>query len=593
MVVKLISLWASRSRRAVWGSVAVAAVVTPYLVFQAVAGFGVPRNTVIGATRVGGLDGAAAAQRLVESYSQDGILDVVINGKAYELDLADAGVKVDVPATMAMLERDRWNPLALLGMVLGTPRMPVLKVDDAALTGAVTSLATASDIPTRDGGVDVKRLVVIPARPGAAVNIEKAKGLVRDAIAGGAPSVTLVRERTSPVVSTLVAERTLQDVAIPALTGPVLVDLTLPDGTTRSSKISPATIRAALTFVRNGALLEPQLDGDVLRRDVDEAIFDVQTDAKDATFAMAGESVTVVPSQDGFGVTSASLAQDVAKVLRSTGADRKVQLTLGTVPADFTTADAQALGIKERVSWYRQRFPAAAYRTINIGTAAKRINGTLLMPGQVFSMNDTIKERTVANGYTEGWIIGPDGVFKNELGGAVSTITTAMFNAAWFAGLQFVEHRAHSIYIPRYPAGREATVSWGSFDMRFKNTLANPIYITTELRRTTITVSFWGTKEFSKVGSVFGPWENRRPYPELTGVLPECHPQDGIPGFQITVWRVLYVNDVEVKREPYRTSYRPSPHVVCKRPTETPKPKPKPTPTVDPSPTPSGETPTG
>ena len=586
MAGKLTSLLASRSRRAIWGAVAVAAILTPYFVLQAVAGFAIPRNTMVGDIAIGGLSTEAAKEALSTQYSNSGILNVTIKDKVYELDVADTTVRVDIDETLRRIGTDRWNPIALLGMLIGTPRQPANTVDDEALTAAVRSLAATTDIPARDANVDMTRMEVVTAKRGAGLNIAESKAAIIAALVRGEHAVTLVRERKAALVSTLVAERALRDIATPAVSDSVTVGLTLPDGSRRSSVIAADTIRRALSFVRNGALLEPQLDGDILRGDVDTAILDVQTPSQNATFDMNGESVTVVPSRDGFGVTSVSLANDVLKVLRSSGADRAIELTLGTIPADFTTADAEALNIKERVSWYRQRFPAAAYRTINIGTAARRINGTLLMPGQIFSMNDTVKERTEENGYTEGWIIGPDGVFKNELGGAVSTITTAMFNAAWFAGLEFVEHRAHSIYIPRYRPGREATVSWGSFDMRFKNTLANPIYITTELRKTSITVYFWGTKEYSNIDSIFGPWENLKPYPELTGVLPDCHKQDGIPGFQITVWRVLYKNGVEVKREPYRTSYRPSPHVTCKKP---PKPSPSPTPTVQ---QPTVETPT-
>ena len=589
MAGKLTSLPVLRSRRARWGALALVLGSAPYLLLQLAAGFAVPRNTMIGDIAIGGRSTAEAKALLAQRYSNAGMLNVTIKDKTYEVDISDTTVRIDVDATVSKIGSDRWNPIALLSMLVGTSQPPVVTYDDEALTAAIRSLASATDVPARDANVDVERLEVVTAKRGAGLDISESKAAVIAALTRGEHAVTLVRERKPALVSTLVAERALQDVAVPAVAESVTVGLTLPNGERRTSIIPAATIRRALSFERNGSLLEPQLDGDILRENVDTAILDVQTNAVDATFEMRGESVTVIPSRDGFGVTSDSLAQDVLKVLHRSGSLRTVELTLGTIPAEFTSADAQSLNIKERVSWYRQRFPAAAYRTINIGTAARRINGTLLMPGEIFSMNDTVKERTKENGYTEGWIIGRDGVFKNELGGAVSTITTAMFNAAWFAGVELVEHRAHSIYMSRYPAGREATVSWGSFDMRFKNTLSNPIYITTELHRTSITVHFWGTKEFSKVDSVFGPWENKKPFPELTGVLPDCHKQDGMPGFQITVWRVLYKNDIEVKREPYRSSYRPSPHVTCKKPPK-PLPTPSPTPTATPTPEPT-ETP--
>ena len=572
MAGKLTSLLASRSRRAVVGAVVIAAVVTPYLVLQAIAGFAIPRSTTVGDVEIGGLSVDDARAALKAFYPAGGNLTVEIDGRKYEFDLGQTSLTVDVNATLDDIARDRWNPIALLGMMLGSPRTPILDFDEPTLKAALAEFANTTDIPARNANVDVDRLKVIEARPGAGLDIDAAYAAVLDAVAQGHRTIELAREQRKALISTLVAERALADVAIPAVSESVTVTLALPDGSSRTSVIGPDTIRAALSFAPNGSLLEPRLDGERLRGSIDAAIFDVQTPAVDATFTMRGESVTIVPSTDGFGVTSESLAADVVKVLQRVGAERAVTLTLGTIPAQFTTADAEALNIKERVSWYRQRFPAAAYRTINIGTAAKRINGTILMPGDVFSMNKTVKERTEENGYTEGWIIGPDGIFKKDLGGAVSTITTAVFNAAWFAGVELVEHRAHSIYMSRYRPGREATVLWGSFDMKFKNTLANPIYITTELTKTSITVYFWGTKEFSKVDTLFGPRENVRPYPKITGVLPECSEQEGSPGFRITVYRLLYKNDVEVAREPYRTSYRPSPEVTCVKPTPIPTP---------------------
>ena len=90
----------------------------------------------------------------------------------------------------------------------------------------------------------------------------------------------------------------------------------------------------------------------------------------------------------------------------------------------------------------------------------------MLKPGETFSLNDTVGERTEANGFTKGFIIS-DGIFKEDLGGGVSQMATTTFNAMFFAGLEDVEHKPHSFYIDRYPVGREATVAWGAVDLRF------------------------------------------------------------------------------------------------------------------------------
>lgn len=67
---------------------------------------------------------------------------------------------------------------------------------------------------------------------------------------------------------------------------------------------------------------------------------------------------------------------------------------------------------------------------------ARYVHGTVLLPYETFSMNDTIKERTREHGYTEGFVIGPGGSFREDLGGGVSTATTAVWTAAFFAGME-------------------------------------------------------------------------------------------------------------------------------------------------------------
>ena len=116
------------------------------------------------------------------------------------------------------------------------------------------------------------------------------------------------------------------------------------------------------------------------------------------------------------------------------------------------------LEITEQVSTFTTYYPYAEYRNINIGRAAEIIDGTVLEPGETFSLNGTVGERTRANGFTEGFIIS-DGIFKEDFGGGVSQVATTTFNAAYFAGLKDVEHKPHSFYFDRYPVGREATVA--------------------------------------------------------------------------------------------------------------------------------------
>ena len=206
------------------------------------------------------------------------------------------------------------------------------------------------------------------------------------------------------------------------------------------------------------------------------------------------------------------------------------------------------------------------------------MNNTILMPGEMFSMNDTISERTVKNGYTVGTIIGPGGVFEDALGGGVSAATTAVWTAAFFAGMERTDTRAHSLYISRYQPGLEATVAWGIFDMKFTNDSPNAVLIKTKMTNSSMKVTFWGTREYDAIEAEFGERVNLKKPKKVVVTSKKCSPQAGIEGFTITVDRVFIKDGEEVKREPMTTVYNAGPNVVCK------KKKPKPDPdAIDPA----------
>jgi vancomycin resistance protein YoaR len=277
----------------------------------------------------------------------------------------------------------------------------------------------------------------------------------------------------------------------------------------------------------------------------------------------------VVPAQDGRAVDPAKLSAAVLPALTGTD-DREVEVELALAQPEVTTEQVQALGIKEPLGTFTQKFPYAPYRVTNIGRAGRYINGTLLKPGEVFSMNETIRERTEANGYVTGTIIA-EGRFRRELGGGVSTITTAVWTAAFYAGLERVEQRAHSLYIPRYKAGLEATVAYGSLDLKFRNDTPHGVFITATTGRNYVTVTMWGTKVYDKVVAVSGPRRNIVPFKTVYDPKPGCVPQEGSSGFDITVTRVFYKGGAVVKSEPLGTHYGKTDEVYCRAaPTKAP-----------------------
>jgi vancomycin resistance protein YoaR len=264
---------------------------------------------------------------------------------------------------------------------------------------------------------------------------------------------------------------------------------------------------------------------------------------------------------------------------------RKASVGLAKSKAKVTTEAAQALGIKEVMGQFTTHFPHATYRNVNIGTAARRINGTLLKPDETFSLNKIVGERTRENGFTDGNIIS-GGKFVLDLGGGVSQSATTTFNAAFFAGLKDVEHKAHSVYISRYPVGREATVAWPSVDLKFLNDSGHGILVQTIFTASTpgkqgsLTVKIWGTKVWDITAGASAKSNPRSPG-LVYNTAADCRPQAPTGGFDITIFRYFAKNGQRVKTESFTTKYNAADDIRCG-----PKPGTTPSATPDTPPTP-------
>ncbi len=151
-------------------------------------------------------------------------------------------------------------------------------------------------------------------------------------------------------------------------------------------------------------------------------------------------------------------------------------------------------GINAVLGTFTTRFnPGKVKRTRNMGIAIRAIDGTLLSPGEIFSLNQTVGERTQARGYRTA-IIFEAGKKEPGIGGGVSQVTGTLFNAALVAALPIKSYQVHSRPVAYLPLGRDATVSWGNFDMKFANDSKSPIFIAYTLRGSTVTATLFGKK---------------------------------------------------------------------------------------------------
>jgi vancomycin resistance protein YoaR len=356
------------------------------------------------------------------------------------------------------------------------------------------------------------------------------------------------------------AERVLDETVSPALSAPVTVAVENSDDT---AEVSVEAIAASLTFTpQEDGVLAVGIDPNALQTALGDELAVFGSGAQDARFEVSGGTVTVVPSVDGTGVAPATLAEQLLPVLTQ-AAPRTVTAQLGPVPADFTTEEAQALGIREEISSFTTNFTSAASGT-NIRVAAAELDGALVRPGETFSLNGYTGPRGTAQGYIEAGVIS-NGQFTTAVGGGVSQVATTMFNAVFFAGLEDVYHKPHSYYISRYPAGREATVYYDSIDLKWRNDSDTGVYVDTAWTPSSLTITFYGTKRYEIQSISSDRYNLRAPVVQEKPDDGTCEAQSGSTGFDITVTRVFrdLSTGAEIKREDFQTRYAAEPVIRC------------------------------
>jgi vancomycin resistance protein YoaR len=225
-----------------------------------------------------------------------------------------------------------------------------------------------------------------------------------------------------------------------------------------------------------------------LRAALGPALVAVETVPKDATFAVSGTTVSIVPSVDGVTVGLTRVADEIAR-----GHHHVIAPTRTTPPAR-TTEWAQNLNITELVYSFTTQHPCCQPRVDNIHLAADTINGTIVEPGQTFSLNGALGPRTTEKGYKLAPGIGANLEFEDSVGGGVSQLSTTLFNAVFFGCYEDVTHTVHALYISRYPMGREATLNYPSIDNKFRNDSPFGVLIRTSYSGTSVTVSLYGNK---------------------------------------------------------------------------------------------------
>jgi vancomycin resistance protein YoaR len=540
-----------------------------YLAGLAVTGGEIDAGTTVRGVEIGGLSRAEAVRKLERHLGAAGARDlpVKVGERTGTVDPERAGLSWDIQETVDRASRSGTDPVSVFQGLFrsGGTVEPVARVDEGKARAALGQLAKGLDQKVRDGAVGFGdgRVEQIAPRTGYALDVDAAVGALRAAFVRQdtrSPTALPVRE-TRPAVTADEVRRAVRTFAEPAVSAPV----TLTAAGERFT-VSGKVLGEHLTMRPDDrGRLQPRLDEKGLREDpaVDRPLDRITTTAADAELRSEGDRAVIAKdARLGHEVTDKALGKAVLPLLTAQGDGRAGTVDVRTTRPEVTRENAAELGLTQTMSSFTVDFEPAEYRTRNIGRAVELINGSLVRPGETWSFNRTVGERTEANGFVDGIII-LDDKYAKASGGGVSSVATTVYNAMFFAGVKPVEHGAHSFYIERYPEGREATVAWGSLDLRFTNDSGKALYIQAESTDTSVTVNFLGTRKYDEITSVTGPRTAVKKPGKHVSHDKECVPQTPLEGFDVTVERVFHDGGREVRREPYRTHYTPRDEIVC------------------------------
>lgn len=350
--------------------------------------------------------------------------------------------------------------------------------------------------------------------------------------------------------------------------------------------------------------------------DIDDIYNKVHAEPQDAY--IVDEPFQVVVDKDGIDF---AISMEEAKNLLKEEKEEYI-IPLKVTKAGITVADLGSRAFPDVLATFTTRYDAGNLnRSTNLAIACKKINNYVLQPGETFSYNQTVGKRSIENGFREAHIFTSSGV-EDGLGGGICQISSTLYNTVVLANLDIVERHNHSYGAGYVDPGRDATVSYGSLDFKFKNPRKYPIKITAYINGGVATVSISGIKEENEPRvSIVATTTATIPCPVNTIEDPTMEEGKqvvttaGMNGYRSVAYKYLYYPDgrvekIQLSTDTYATITKvvkvgtkkvqtpvaptptPTPSVEpTETPTQTPDPtEPTPTPTTTPEPTPSEST---
>ncbi|GII55756.1 vanomycin resistance protein VanB [Planotetraspora thailandica] len=521
---------------------------------------GILQGTTVLGVEIGGLSPSDAVLNLREKlYGRTHAPVVVMQGsERIAVNPDDAGLRFDAEATVRQAPTGFPSPLEVWrAFTGGTQLEPVITVDQVKLEAAVArDVGESLEDPAREGGVRFDGTTPVPVYPHAGYTIDKTvvgRDIQRAYLT---PDITV---RATTVKNTPQVGRDAVQRAVVWAKHAVASPITLTEGG-KAVELPPIVLASHLTFVPEGHSLRPKFEAAEIAPGIERRLIEPGAAARSATFTIEDDRPVLVHAREGRRLDTGRMATDMIAALG--GGSRTVPVSLLDAPPVVTDQDAVDLGVKEKIGEFTTSYPCCVPRTANIQAATRVVNYQLVRPGQTFSFNELVGRRDAAEGYGGGYT---STMIRGQAGSDVagmSQVATTIFNAMVRAGLDDIDRTPSEVYMPQYPEGMDAAVSYPAPDLKWKNETPYGVLIHATATDTAVTVELWSTKRYDV--EIRGPVKTAvTQAAPIAGTGPQCVPSSGQPGFTAEVTRTLRRDGKVEAKQSFKTVYRPQPAVTC------------------------------
>jgi vancomycin resistance protein YoaR len=512
---------------------------------------GVPAgDTVAEATKITRDFAAIAAQTPITLTAGDA---------STTMDATTAGLSVDVDATVSAAGGFTLDPSVLWHRWRGegTDHDVVVAVAEPAFTDAVNAAADQLDSNRADASVTITGASAVVTEGSQAITVDR--NAAREDILAVWPTkqpVALTAEVSDPDVTTQEAKTLAAALNAHVFAGPTT--LTGPNG---DAVIPAALVASSSTITAQDGALVWSVQGQPISDFILTAYPKIENEPGEASYYFTkAHKLKVTTGEVGRQLDVDSVDDAVIAAGKTTS--RSAPIPYIETQPEVTAEDLPTQDFTTLISHFRTPLTPEPVRTKNLVRAAELITGTVIKPGEDFDLTKTIGPVTAQNGYFQAHVI-VNGVLTNGIGGGLSQMATTTYNAGYFAGYHDVTHRPHSVWFPRYPAGRESTIYVGQINVVFTNTTPYAAIMNSYVENGYLYVDIWSTPYYT-VKTKASPKTNFvQPHVvEVAGA--GCVPKgNGEPGFKITNTRWVYHDDELIEKRSWTWTYKPDNGQKC------------------------------